>query len=261
VLDVSPESTLRLNAAHSFDVTLLATDQRTGRTGDGKAIPQNDIFGFFEIPALTSNADNPEVFVKVLDGRVINGQFWVFYGGLTDLEYTLSVKENGTGIVKSYHKNPGTAEGGFDTSGFTGPAATATPTPPGTTATPTPPGPTPTRTPTPGSGTTIVNLVATQFQWSFNGGGSTFQMRVGQSYELRISDGDSPGSEAHGFSGIPSLGITGISTLQPGGAPAIRNITPTTSQIQTHGFSCSRTQCATESAQHDGMVASIQVVP
>ena len=255
-LDVSPESVLRLNAAHSFDVTLLATDQRTGRTGEGKAIPQNDIFGFFAIPALTSNPDNPEVFVKVLDGRVINGQFWVFYGGLTDLEYTLSVKENATGIVKSYHKAPGSAEGGFDTSGFTGPAATATPTPSGGTATPTPPGATPTPTPTPGSSTTVVLLTVQQFEWSFDGGGPNFTMRVGQRYEVRITDTDPPGTNGHGFPGISALGMSGAS-LDPG-ETVTRIVTPTAGQVGTHGFACSVSSCGDG---HDDMIGSIQVVP
>ena len=111
-------NTLCLNSDHGFFVTLAARDQRTGHTGPGQAIPQNDIFGYFSIPALTSNPDNPEVFVKVLDGRVVNGHFWVFYGGLTDLEYTITVREISTGAIKTYFKVAGSAAGGFDTAAF-----------------------------------------------------------------------------------------------------------------------------------------------
>ena len=111
-------NTLCLNSSHGFFVSLAARDQRTGRTGPGQAIPQNDIFGYFSIPALTSNPDNPEVFVKVLDGRVVNGHYWVFYSGLTDLEYTITVREIATGLVKTYLKPAGSAAGGFDTSAF-----------------------------------------------------------------------------------------------------------------------------------------------
>ena len=146
--------TLTLNSAHSFNVTLTATDQRTGRVGTGLAIPQNDHFGYFSIPDLTNDPTNPEVFVKVLDGTPINGNFWNFYGGMTDLDYTLSIRENATGIVKTYHKPGGGACGGFDTSGY----HAAAPTP---TATPTLPGPTPTPTPTvtpPSGATRIVNV-------------------------------------------------------------------------------------------------------
>jgi hypothetical protein len=110
---------LVLQASHPFTITLSARDPRTGATGNGVAIPQNDIFGFFSIPTLTFNASNPEVFVKIIDGRLLNNAFWVFYNGLTDLEYTLTVRENGTGRVKTYHKSAGNTEcGAQDTSAF-----------------------------------------------------------------------------------------------------------------------------------------------
>ncbi len=111
-------SVLSLDASHSFSVRLTARDQRTGRAGTGLAIPQSDIFGYFSIPDLTFNPGNPEVFVKILDGRTVNGQFWVFYGGLTDLEYTLTVTDETTGRVRTYTKPAGSACGGFDTAAF-----------------------------------------------------------------------------------------------------------------------------------------------
>ena len=114
-----PGDALNLQAAHPFTITLSARDPRTGSTGAGVAIPQNDIFGFFSIPTLTFNASNPEVFVKIIDGRALNNTYWVFYNGLTDLEYTLTVRENGTGRVKTYHKSAGNTEcGAQDTSAF-----------------------------------------------------------------------------------------------------------------------------------------------
>lgn len=109
---------LKLIATHSFSVQLSATDQRTGTAALGLAIPQNDIFGYFSLPELTGNPANPEVFVKILDGTSVNGKFWVFYGGLTDLAYTLTVTEDSTGKRKSYAKPAGSAAGGFDTSAF-----------------------------------------------------------------------------------------------------------------------------------------------
>jgi len=109
--------TLRLLAGR-FDVNVLARDQRTGRTAEGQAIPQNDLFGYHSLPGLTANPDNPETFVKILDGRVINQKFWVFYSGLTDLDVTVTVRDNVTGAVKTYHKDPGSACGGFDTDAF-----------------------------------------------------------------------------------------------------------------------------------------------
>ena len=123
----SDPGTLGVNAGHNFCITLSATDPRTGHVAPGVAIPQNDLFGYFSIPVLTGNPGNPEVFVKVLDGRVVNGNFWVFYGGLTDLEYTITVRDFQTGATRSYHKPPFVADGGFDTAAFSGSSAIADP--------------------------------------------------------------------------------------------------------------------------------------
>lgn len=128
VVVVTVNDTLRLNAAggHAFLATISARDQRTGNTGSGLALAQTDVFGYFSLPALTNNPDNPEVFVKVLDGTFLNGHYWVFYGGLTDLEYTLKIEDELTGASKSYLKPAGSAEGGFDTAAFTGSGAGST---------------------------------------------------------------------------------------------------------------------------------------
>ena len=109
---------LPITAGHRFCVSLFARDQRTGRTADGQPYPQGDLFGYFSLPALTNNPGNPEVFVKILDGRPVNGHLWVFYGGLTDLEYTLTVEDFSSSSVKQYHKEPGDACGGFDVLAF-----------------------------------------------------------------------------------------------------------------------------------------------
>jgi hypothetical protein len=122
--------TLILNAAHPFSITLTAKDTgRTGTTGTGLAIPENDIFGFFSIPSITGNSSNPEVFVKIVDGRALNGNYWVFSNGLSDLEYSLTVREVATGRTKTYNKafGSGTACGTFDTSAFASPGPTAEP--------------------------------------------------------------------------------------------------------------------------------------
>jgi ELWxxDGT repeat protein len=64
-----------------------------GQTGTGKAVPlaggDTGYFWFFE-------ASNVEVVLKVLDGRLLNGKFWVFYGALSDVEYTLTVTDTVT---------------------------------------------------------------------------------------------------------------------------------------------------------------------
>ncbi len=99
-----------------FQVTLTARDQRTGHPADGYPDQKTDVFGFFSLAELTFDSRNPEVFVKILGP--VNGAYWVFYGGLTDFEYTLKVVDVQTGATKSYIKEAGSACGGFDVGAF-----------------------------------------------------------------------------------------------------------------------------------------------
>ena len=110
--------TLVLDAAHPFSVTLSATDPHNGQAAPGVAMQVNDLWGYFSIPAITSNPSNPEVFVKMLDGTAINGEYWFFYGGLTNLAYTLTVTDAATGAQKTYTKPAGSECGGSDTAAF-----------------------------------------------------------------------------------------------------------------------------------------------
>ena len=51
---------LVLNQAHSFTVSVVATDQHHNNvTGAGVALPQTDTFGYFSLPTLTNNPSNP----------------------------------------------------------------------------------------------------------------------------------------------------------------------------------------------------------
>ena len=71
--------------------------------GAGTVIGQNDVYGYFSIPDVSGNAGNPEVIVKMVDATAIGQNYWVFYGCMTDLEYTLDVKEIATGVVKTMY--------------------------------------------------------------------------------------------------------------------------------------------------------------
>lgn len=68
---------------------------------DGTAVPatplsdQAGTFSFFD-PA------NPEGVVKLLDGREINGHFWLFYGSLTLLGHELVVTDTATGVARAF---------------------------------------------------------------------------------------------------------------------------------------------------------------
>jgi len=49
--------------------------------------------------------ENVEMVIKVLEACGINGHYWVFAGGLTDVEVDITVTDTDTGLVRSYH-NP-----------------------------------------------------------------------------------------------------------------------------------------------------------
>jgi hypothetical protein len=99
-----------------FDVQVSWRDQHSGRAGFGRAVPSSDQTGFFWF----FDPSNIELVVKVLDGRPVNGAFWVFYGALSDVEYWVTVSDSVTGKVKQYHNPPGNICGSGDTLAFHG---------------------------------------------------------------------------------------------------------------------------------------------
>jgi hypothetical protein len=103
---VVPRSELALLSGR-FRLTLSATDPRTGESVAGAAIPQDDRFGYFSLPALTGDETFPEVFVKMLDATSLpDADFWLFQSGLTNLPYTLTVTDSATGASKTYRNDP-----------------------------------------------------------------------------------------------------------------------------------------------------------
>ena len=100
------------------------------------------------------------------------------------------------------------------------------------TATPPLPPPNPTPTPTPAS-TTVVNLTAEQFRWRFDGSGTSFTMRAGQTYEVHMRTLD----VTHGFSGLAEIGLQSAA-LRPGSAEIVEIARPTAAQVGTHSFVC-----------------------
>ncbi len=72
--------------------------------GAGTAVPvdvsdESGLFWFFE-------SENIELVVKVLDGRQINGSYWVFFGALSDVEYWITVRDAETDERQTYHNPP-----------------------------------------------------------------------------------------------------------------------------------------------------------
>lgn len=83
-------------------------------SGAGQAVPltaDTGLFWFF-------SSSNLELTVKVLDGRAVNRHFWIFFGALSDVGYTVTVTDTQTGKQKTYRNDPGTLASRADTQAF-----------------------------------------------------------------------------------------------------------------------------------------------
>ena len=65
---------------------------------DASAVPLTGDTGYFWF----FNSANIEVVIKVLNGCALNGHYWVFATGLTNVEVTLFVTDTDTGTLKTY---------------------------------------------------------------------------------------------------------------------------------------------------------------
>jgi hypothetical protein len=72
-----------------------------GRAGQAQAVPLTGDTGYLWF----FGAANVEAVVKVLNGCGVNQRFWVFAGGLTNVEVDLTVADTWTGQVRTY-RNP-----------------------------------------------------------------------------------------------------------------------------------------------------------
>ncbi len=85
-----------------FQAQISWHDPRSGSTGFGVAENLTDESGYFWF----FRPDNAELVLKVLDGTTVNHHYWVFFGGLTDVEFTLSVEDVPNHTAWSYHNPP-----------------------------------------------------------------------------------------------------------------------------------------------------------
>jgi hypothetical protein len=86
-------------------------------SGPALAVPvsfSNDT-GYFTF----SDASTVDLMTKVIDGTASNGNFWFYFAGLTDVPYTITVRDTLTGCVKSYDNETGKIKSEKD-SGFFG---------------------------------------------------------------------------------------------------------------------------------------------
>lgn len=76
-----------------------------GQQGEGQAEGLSHETGFFWF----FGRENVEMIVKALDGCGVNQRFWVFSGGLTDVEVEMEVTDTSTGAVRTYLNPQGNA--------------------------------------------------------------------------------------------------------------------------------------------------------
>jgi hypothetical protein len=94
-----------------FSVTVdFEPPPRSNLRGTGWGVPltrESGYFWFFD-------PDNVEVTVKILDGRPVNGRYWVFLASMTDLQLTVRVTQCPTSplvgipcVTREYRTEPG----------------------------------------------------------------------------------------------------------------------------------------------------------
>ena len=102
---VRPQDQRLASARH-----MRGAHERHERRGSALHLNQ-EAFWFFD-------PGNLELAVKVLDGRPVNGRFWVFFGALSDVEYWVTVTDTATGAERQYHNAAGTLCGQGDVEAF-----------------------------------------------------------------------------------------------------------------------------------------------
>lgn len=99
VEDTAP---LDLGEDDRFQVSVHWSNPRDGSSGTGhgrRLARDSGAFWFF-------TPDNLEVTVKILDGRAVNGRWWVFIASMTDLQFEVEISRAG-GPAKTYVQTAG----------------------------------------------------------------------------------------------------------------------------------------------------------
>src|SRR5262249_54512646 len=105
--------TLCLNG-NRFKVQVSWRVPSQGPSGAGNAVALTGDTGYMWF----FSSGNVELVLKVVDGRPVNGKFWVFYGALSDVEYTITITDTLTGAVKTYTNVSGHLASVADTLAF-----------------------------------------------------------------------------------------------------------------------------------------------
>ena len=95
-----------------FEVSVEWSQDGFGGSGLGKQINRDSAAFYFFDPA------NVEVVVNLIDGRPVNGKRWVYFGSMSNVEFTLRVKDLESGQTRTYFNPAGTFASVGDTQAF-----------------------------------------------------------------------------------------------------------------------------------------------
>jgi heme/copper-type cytochrome/quinol oxidase subunit 2 len=190
---------------------------RGGTSGVGHAVSVTADAGYFWF----FDPDNVEIVAKTLDGCTVNGRYWFFTSGLTNVEVAITVTDTSDGTVQTYENSLGVPFAPvLDTKAF--------------------------------SGCARLPLLVTLSRFQFTPGGPDgppILLEAGTSYEITFRATD----VEHGISAIPQLGIESR-RIAPGDDYTIA-VTPTPAQRGRYNFACSRV-CG---VGHGSMIGAIVV--
>ncbi|HEY6066539.1 MAG TPA: hypothetical protein VIY96_10300 [Thermoanaerobaculia bacterium] len=111
---LADSTTLCLNNGR-FQVRVIFNAPSLGIVnGSAQAVPLTSDTGYFWF----FSANNVELVIKAVDGRAFNQFFWVFYGALSDVQYTITVTDSQTGSVKTYTNPQGQLASVADVAAF-----------------------------------------------------------------------------------------------------------------------------------------------
>jgi hypothetical protein len=108
-----PLDTVLCLAGRRFAAQVTWT-RRDGAAGAGHAVELADGNGGFWF----FTADSTELLLKIVDGGPVNGHSWVFFAGLSDVAYALTLTDTLTGTQHTYTNSAGTLASVADTGTF-----------------------------------------------------------------------------------------------------------------------------------------------
>ncbi len=114
IADGFADRTMYLNQDRfRIDVSWTDFEGNTGVGFQSELTGDTGSFWFF-------TPNNIELVIKALDARGVNGNYWVFYGSMTNVQFTVTVTDTMTGAVKTYENPSGTFASVGDTAAFPG---------------------------------------------------------------------------------------------------------------------------------------------